>query len=95
MVRLITLTRELDTFGPTLPHEPAGLRRDVAEFRSAPSPWRIATRATGTVTYLQNLIAPNTTWDLVDATAINNSGQIVGWGYGGKKAEDFLLTPNT
>ena len=40
---------------------------------------------------LNNLIPPDSGWVLVEATAINDSGQIVGWGYHDGQQAAFLL----
>jgi probable HAF family extracellular repeat protein len=42
---------------------------------------------------LNNLIPWYSDWQLVEAFAINNSGQIVGWGSHGGQTRAFLLTP--
>ena len=43
---------------------------------------------------LNNLIAPDSGWTLEDATGINDSGQIVGYGINPSGQNDaFLLTP--
>jgi probable HAF family extracellular repeat protein len=42
---------------------------------------------------LNNLISSSSGWTLLEATAINESGQIVGWGYNGGQDHAFLLTP--
>ncbi len=44
---------------------------------------------------LNALIPAGTGWVLRNATAINNAGQIVGWGDLGTEAHGFLLTPAT
>jgi len=44
--------------------------------------------------HLNNLISPDSGWTLKDATAINDNGQIVGYGDDGSgQARAFLLTP--
>ena len=48
----------------------------------------------GTMTDLNNLISPSFGWTLESATAINDNGQIVGYGLGPSGQTDaFLLTP--
>ncbi len=48
----------------------------------------------GTITDLNNLVDPNSGWNLQDATGINDNGQIVGYGIGPDGQQDaFLLTP--
>jgi len=42
---------------------------------------------------LNNLIDPNSGWALAEATAINETGQIVGNGFIGSQFHSFLLTP--
>ena len=42
---------------------------------------------------LNNLIDPNSGWALAEATAINETGQIVGNGFVGSQYRSFLLTP--
>jgi len=42
---------------------------------------------------LNDLISPNYAWILREARAINNHGQIVGWGNKGQNRHAFLLTP--
>jgi len=47
----------------------------------------------GRIANLNDLVGAGTGWVLKEARAINNRGQIVGWGdYGGQKRA-FLLTP--
>ena len=47
----------------------------------------------GVMTDLNSLIPSGTGWRLVNARGINDSGQIVGWGYNGSLTRAFLLTP--
>lgn len=47
----------------------------------------------GQMQNLNNLIPANSGWELVYAKDINDSGQIVGWGYRNYQARLFLLTP--
>lgn len=47
----------------------------------------------GIVTDLNDLLPPNSGWQLNTATAINNNGQIAGYGYHNGQARAFLLTP--
>ena len=47
----------------------------------------------GRLVDLNNLIPPNDGWQLVDAVAINQAGQIVGTGFHNGQARAFLLTP--
>jgi probable HAF family extracellular repeat protein len=42
---------------------------------------------------LNNLISPNSGWELIEARDINNQGQIVGYGYHGGQTRGFLLEP--
>jgi probable HAF family extracellular repeat protein len=51
--------------------------------------------SSGTMTDLNSLINPGSGWTLTQATAINDSGQIIGTGYygGGVSLRGFLLTP--
>ena len=42
---------------------------------------------------LNKLVARGSGWRIVKATAINNRGQIAGWGYHCGKPRAFLLTP--
>jgi probable HAF family extracellular repeat protein len=48
----------------------------------------------GSMRDLNNLVPAGSGWDLVDATGINDSGQIVGFGRLGGKMRAFLLTPS-
>jgi hypothetical protein len=48
----------------------------------------------GSMHDLNNLIPPGSGWELVEATAINDAGQIAGSGRLGGKMRAFLLTPN-
>jgi hypothetical protein len=63
-------------------------------FHDAAILWR---DATSPPVYLQSLIAPHSGWTLFSATAINDSGLIVGVGQHGsvKQYSGFLLTANT
>ena len=45
------------------------------------------------MTDLNSLIDPLAGWSLVDANSINDTGQIVGFGYHNAEAHAFLLTP--
>ena len=48
----------------------------------------------GTMYNLNSLLAPGSRWNLYDATAVNNNGQIVGYGLNPAGQTDaFLLTP--
>lgn len=47
----------------------------------------------GTITDLNDLLPPNSGWQLSTASAINNNGQIAGYGYHNGQARAFLLTP--
>jgi probable HAF family extracellular repeat protein len=48
----------------------------------------------GVMTDLNNLISPSPRWNLLEASAINNLGQIVGYGINPQGSEHaFLLTP--
>jgi probable HAF family extracellular repeat protein len=47
----------------------------------------------GTISDLNNLIPPNSGWELYTAQAINNRGQIVGNGRHNGAIHSFLLTP--
>jgi probable HAF family extracellular repeat protein len=47
----------------------------------------------GSISDLNNLIDPSSGWNLNVATAINDSGQIVGFGSHNGQTEAFLLTP--
>jgi len=47
----------------------------------------------GVMTDLNGLLPPGSGWVLHDATAINDSGQIVGWGSLHNRLRAFLLTP--
>jgi probable HAF family extracellular repeat protein len=47
----------------------------------------------GQMTDLNSQIDPSSGWKLVEANAINNAGQIVGYGYSSGVQEAFLLTP--
>ncbi len=50
----------------------------------------------GTLVDLNTFLASDTKWKLYEATAINDSGQIVGFGtYNGEPGHAFLLTPTT
>jgi probable HAF family extracellular repeat protein len=49
----------------------------------------------GTMTDLNSLIPSGTGWVLSEADAINNNGQIVGWGFLNGKMHAFLVTPGT
>lgn len=51
--------------------------------------------ATDGMQNLNDALPRSTTWDLVLASAINDAGEIVGWGYHGNAARAFLLTPST
>jgi probable HAF family extracellular repeat protein len=51
--------------------------------------------ATGTMTNLNDLVSPESGWDLLQATDINNAGQIVGRGKIGDEIHAFLLTPES
>jgi probable HAF family extracellular repeat protein len=48
----------------------------------------------GTMTDLNQLIAPNSGWRLTDASAVNDAGQIVGVGLHNGLTRAYLLTPN-
>jgi probable HAF family extracellular repeat protein len=45
------------------------------------------------ITDLNNLLPPNSAWELVEAQDINNKGQIVGWGKYNGQTKAYLLTP--
>ncbi len=47
----------------------------------------------GTITDLNDLLPPNSGWQLSTASAINNNGQIAGYGYHNGQPRAFLLTP--
>jgi probable HAF family extracellular repeat protein len=47
----------------------------------------------GTITDLNDLLPPNSGWRLSTASAINNNGQIAGYGYHNGQERAFLLTP--
>ena len=49
----------------------------------------------GSLRDLNNLIPAGSGWELVDATGINDTGQIVGFGRLGGKMRAFLLTAST
>jgi probable HAF family extracellular repeat protein/autotransporter-associated beta strand protein len=50
----------------------------------------------GTLTDLNALIDPSSGWTLEQATAINDNGQVAGWGLNSSGQQDaFLLTPTT
>jgi probable HAF family extracellular repeat protein len=52
--------------------------------------------ANGSMNDLNNLIIPSSGWTLEDATAINDSGDIIGYGLNSQGQQDsFLLTPET
>ncbi|MEZ6095295.1 MAG: DUF3466 family protein [Pirellulaceae bacterium] len=54
------------------------------------------TDATGTMTLNNLLDSTGTGWDLLQATAIDESGRIIGWGRDGSgNFHSFLLTPNS
>jgi probable HAF family extracellular repeat protein len=43
---------------------------------------------------LQSLLPPDSNWKLIEATAMNNRGQVAGWGYNPQgDARAFLITP--
>lgn len=45
----------------------------------------------GVMTDLNDLLAPGADWTLVEATGINDSGQIVGWGWHENRKRAFML----
>ncbi len=47
----------------------------------------------GTMTDLNSLLPANSGWELAAASAINDAGQIVGYGYIGVDTHAFLMTP--
>jgi probable HAF family extracellular repeat protein len=49
----------------------------------------------GTMTDLESLLPPDSGWNLFQATAINDEGQVVGWGIGPNGQEAFLATPTS
>ncbi len=49
----------------------------------------------GTMTDLNNLLPPNSGWELTSASDINNNGQIVGSGTFNAQHRNYLLTPVT
>jgi probable HAF family extracellular repeat protein len=49
----------------------------------------------GVMTDLNTLISPGSGWELINATGINDAGQITGYGYHNGAEEGFLLTPAT
>jgi probable HAF family extracellular repeat protein len=49
----------------------------------------------GQIFNLNNLLQPNSGWQLRSATGINNNGQIVGIGDFNGQRKGFLLTPVT
>ena len=49
----------------------------------------------GVMTDLNALLPPGSSWVLVEATAINDSGAIVGWGYFNNQIRAYTLTPVT
>ena len=50
----------------------------------------------GSMTDLNSLISPSSGWTLLDATAVNDNGQIAGYGVNPEgNDEAFLLTPNS
>lgn len=50
----------------------------------------------GTMIDLNTLLPANSGWHLVDATGINDDGQIIGWGnYNNGNGEEFLLNLNS
>lgn len=51
--------------------------------------------ANGKMVDLNSVIRPNSGWVLQGAQAINDSGQIVGWGLYDGNAQGFILTPTT
>lgn len=65
---------------------------DAFGYSEVPSAWIYSD---GSLTYLQNLIGPHSKWQLQDAVAVNNEGQILGWGLVGNQSEPFLLTPKS
>jgi probable HAF family extracellular repeat protein len=48
----------------------------------------------GTMIDLNDLLPPNSGWELTEARAINDYGQIAGWGYIGGNTRGFLMTPD-
>ncbi len=61
----------------------------VGDAENSAGQWRAIVDIDGSMEDLNNLISPTSGWSLTAATAINDSGQIVGYGSNG----DFLLTP--
>ena len=53
----------------------------------------ITNPSTGTMTDLNSLVESNSGWRLVNATALNDYGAIVGYGYYQQKAAAFLAIP--
>ncbi|HLK59317.1 MAG TPA: hypothetical protein VKU00_22345, partial [Chthonomonadaceae bacterium] len=49
--------------------------------------------AAGQMTDLNSYLPPNSGWELIQATGINRSGQIVGYGTLNQRIHAFLLSP--